>query len=308
MKNLAWSFLFLCLARLASGAIINVEFKFTPFLGDPAKDENVTCVPGKAAIFINNVPFGEQEVRQEQLPVLPEDREISPAIDVPMSSVGPVVRKGKNKIRIEFTPNDSSKSYCARLRWEELTDEVPDQSEPGAAPAPTEPKGGVDDRKEVKGKVVFERDFTTDFAFDLPWHHYPPVTSLTEDDKQKMVALLQTRANWFKPDFAELYQAIEDNGSLKVDDVRKAKCLEAAYQAGLRVPAPQAGDLEFVTTGGPEVVIRRAKGTLFGLDEKSLAPVKDEEVQMCAGMVLSVLFPGRLAAVRKPDGAWEIVY
>jgi hypothetical protein len=26
-----------------------------------------------------------------------------------MSSVGPVVRKGKNKIRIEFTPDDSAK-------------------------------------------------------------------------------------------------------------------------------------------------------------------------------------------------------
>ena len=65
---------------------------------------------------------------------------------------------------------------------------------------------GVDDRKAVKGKVVFEREFPADFALDLPWHHYPAVTSLTEEDKQKIAALLKTRAGWFKPDFAALYK------------------------------------------------------------------------------------------------------
>ena len=46
----------------------------------------------------------------------------------------------------------------------------------------------------------------------------------------------------------------------------------------------------------------RKNGALFGLDEKTFAPVKDEEMQMCAGMALSVIYPGRLMAVRKPDG------
>ena len=52
----------------------------------------------------------------------------------------------------------------------------------------------------------------------------------------------------------------------------------------------------------------RKNGSLFGLDEKTFAPVKDEETQMCAGMALSVIYPGRLVLVRKPEGAWEIVY
>ena len=56
------------------------------------------------------------------------------------------------------------------------------------------------------------------------------------------------------------------------------------------------------------MVVRRKTETLFPLDEKSLAPVKDEEAQMCVGMVLSVIYPGRRVVVRKPDGAWEIVY
>ena len=56
MKKLAFALL-MAAASLAPAAVINVEFKFTPFVGDPAKDDKVTTVPGKAAIFINNVPI-----------------------------------------------------------------------------------------------------------------------------------------------------------------------------------------------------------------------------------------------------------
>lgn len=308
MRKSAGLLLFLLAMPLARAAVINVEFKFTPFVGNPAKDEKVMTVPGKAAIFINNVPFVEQPVAENELPVLFEEREVAPAVWVPMSSVGPVVRKGKNKLRIEFTPNDASKSYRAQLRWASVTDSTTTEEEPGSVHSTNQADEGVDDRKDLKGKAVFEREFTADFAFDLPWQHYPPVTSLTEDDKQKIVALLKARAEWFKPDFSALYKAIDDNESLKVDDVRKAQCLESVYKAGVRVNAPQAGDLEFATTNGPEVVVTRPKGSLFGLDEKTFAAVKDEDTQMCAGMVLSMIYPIKLVAVRKPDGAWEIVY
>jgi hypothetical protein len=308
MKNIALGFLVLCLASRASAAVINVEFKFTPFVGDPAKDEKVMTMPGKAAVFINNVPFTEQEVREEQVPVLFDAHEAAAAVWVPMSSVGPVVRKGKNTIRIEFTPNDPGKTYRAQLRWASVMDEATEEAEPGNTRATNQANEGVDDRRDLKGKVVFQRDFSADFALDLPWHHYPPVASLNEEEKQKIAGLLQARAEWFKPDFASLYKAIDENESLKVDDVRRARCLEAAYQAGVRVKAPQAGELEFITSGGPEVIVRGKAGSLFGLDEKTLATLKDEETQTCVGMVLSVIYPGHLAVVRKPDGGWEIVY
>ena len=48
--------LLLVAASLAPAGVINVEFKFTPFIGDPEKDEEVTIVAGKAQVFINNVP------------------------------------------------------------------------------------------------------------------------------------------------------------------------------------------------------------------------------------------------------------
>jgi hypothetical protein len=252
--------------------------------------------------------IAEQELRAEKSPVLFEAHEVSAAVWVPISSVGPVVRKGKNKIRIEFTPNDAKQSYRAQLRWASVLDEETQEVAPGSVKATNQADEGVDDRKALQGKAVFERAFTADFALDLPWHHYPAVSSLTEEDKQKIAALLKTRAEWFQPDFAALYKAIDDNESLKVDDVRKARCLEAVYKLGVRVTAPPAGELEFATTDGPEVVVTRKSGSLWGLDEKTFAPVKDEEVQMCAGMALSAIYPGRIVAVRKPEGTWEIVY
>jgi hypothetical protein len=307
MRKIAGMLLLLAVP-LTRAAVINVEFKFTPFIGDPAKDLEVMTVPGKAVVFINNVTITEQEVRAEKSPVLFDEHEVSAAIWVPMSSAGPVVRKGKNKIRIEFTPNDSAKSYRAQLRWASVTDEPTEEVAPGSVKSTNQANEGVDDRKAVQGKVVLEREFVADFALDLPWHHYPAVTSLTEEDKQKIAELLKTRAEWFQPDFAKIYKAIEDNESLKVDDVRRARCLEAVYKLGVRVSAPPAGELEFMTTNSPEVMVTRKNASLFGLDEKTFAPVKDEETQMCAGMALSVIYPARLMVVQKPGDAWEIVY
>lgn len=307
MRKIAGTLLFLLLLPLAQAAVINVEFKFTPFVGDSAKAEKVKSIPGKATIFINNLPFVEQEVREEELPVLFAEREVSPALWIPMSSVGQVVRKGKNTIRIEFTPNDGAKPYRAQFRWASVMDTATEEIEPGAGRSTNQADEGVDERKDLKGKTVFEREFTADFALDLPWHHYPPITSLAEEDKQKIAALLKTRAEWFQPDFAGLYKALEENESLKVDDVRKAQCLEAVYKAGVRVTPPPAGELNFTTTSGPAVVVTKKTGTLFGLDEKTFEPIKDEETQMCAGIALSLVYPGKLIAVRNPDGVWEIV-
>jgi hypothetical protein len=307
MKKLAYTLVLLA-ASFAPAAIINVEFKFTPFVGDPLKGENVKTVAGKAAIFINNVPFVDQQVQEQEVPVVFDQHEVAPAVWLPMSSVGPIVRKGKNKIRIEFTPNDETKAYRAQLRWASVTDAATQEEEPGTVRSTNQTNEGVDDRKAIKGKVIFERDFVADFAPDLPWHHYPPITSLTEDDKQKIVALLKARVDWFKPDFSMVYKALEDNESLKVEDVRKAQCLEAVYKAGVRVTAPAAGELDFIITNGPEVIVTRKGGSLFGLDEKTFAAVKEEDTQMCAGMALSTIYPGKMTLTRKPDGTWEIVY
>lgn len=107
---------------LVHAKVVNVELKFTPYTGDAAKADKVETVAGTAAIFLNGVPYAEQAVRQDEAPVMSDEREIAPAVWLPVESLGPAVRKGKNTIRIEFTPSDLRTEYRGRLSWATVTD------------------------------------------------------------------------------------------------------------------------------------------------------------------------------------------
>jgi hypothetical protein len=56
------------------------------------------------------------------------------------------------------------------------------------------------------------------------------------------------------------------------------------------------------------VVVGRKAGWLYPFDQKTFAKVKGEQVQMCAGVALSVAYPPRLVVAKTPDGRWEIVF
>ena len=283
-------------------AVINFEVQFTPFTGDIKKSE-VQTVPGKASVYLNNVPIAEQDVEKKSVPVLFDNREIAPAVWVPVKSLGGLVRKGKNTLRIEFVPTDAKAAYQSRLQWNEVTDSV--RSAPGTS---TNRGGEGMETKASQGKAVFEKEFAGDFATELPWHKYPPVASLTDDDKQKLIALVKERADAFKPKFDSIYQILGTKPEVQVAEIRKIGCLEKAHAAGVRVPVPNAAELEFATTGTSAVVIARKGGWLYPFDQKAFAKVKGEQVQMCAGIALSVAYPPRLVVARAPDGRWEVVY
>jgi hypothetical protein len=53
----------------AGAGVANVEFKFTPIVGDPSTAGQVETVPGKASVFINNVLTADQEVGEGSLPL-----------------------------------------------------------------------------------------------------------------------------------------------------------------------------------------------------------------------------------------------
>jgi hypothetical protein len=163
--------------------------------------------------------------------------------------MGPALRRGRNKIRIEFVPANAKAAYDAQLRWASVTDQVTrTENGPGRVSATNQSNEGADNRKAV-GKVVLEREFAADFAADLPWHHYPPVTALTDADK-----------------------------------------------------------LDFVVTGNPEVVVRGKTGNLYPIDPKAIGRIKGEELQMGLAIVLGVLYPPQLVAVRDAAGKWAVVY
>jgi hypothetical protein len=295
-------------ALLLSGSavnakVINVEFKFTPFTGD-TKEDHVNSVAGKAKVFINNIPVAEQDIEQRELPVLFDDREISPSVWVPVASMGPVVRKGKNAIRIEFEPSQAT-PYSAQFSWALVSDQSTEKSKSGRVQATNQTGEGKEEKKGT-GKMVFEREFVADFAGDRPWHHYPAVAVVSEEDKQKLTGLLKQRADAFKPKFADVYRLLEGSKQgIDLAEARKAKCLDKAYAAGVRIAPPSPAELEFVTTGNPEVVLRRKDGPLFQPDQQAFGRIKGDEIQMCAGILLSIVYPPQLIVVRRPDGLWD---
>ena len=305
MKRALLAFLALW-SHCAMAAVINFEIQFTPFTGDIAKPE-VQTVAGKAAVFLNNIPVAEQDVDQKAVPVLFDNREIAPAVWLPVKSMGGLVRKGKNLVRIEFVPADANAAYQSRLQWNEVTDSV-SESRSGGAVTSTNRGGQGMETKKSQGKAVFEKEFTGDFATELAWHKYPSVAALSDDDRQKLVALVKERAEAFKPNFDAIYRILGSKPELQVAEIRKIGCLEKAHAAGVRVPVPAATDLEFATTGSAAVVIGRKAGWLYPFDQKTFAKVKGEQVQMCAGVALSVAYPPRLVVAKTPGGRWEIVF
>jgi hypothetical protein len=299
--------LFLFWPVLATAGVINVEFNFAPFIGDPAKDNLVETVPGRASVYINNVPVVEKDVHKSEVPVLFDEREVAASVWLPVGSLGPVLRKGKNKVRIEFDPTDSKAPYHAQFRWASVTDQVTrTEDTSGRVRETNQIDEGVDDRTAT-GRVVFEREFMADFAADLPWHHYPPVTTLTDEDKKALGMLVKERVEVFKPNFAAAYQMLKDNPNINLVELKKKKCLDKGYAAGIRVGAQPPDRLDFLTTGNPEIVVQSKTGSLYyPLSEKKR--IKDENLQMCLGAVFSVLYPPRMVVVRSASGKWEVVY
>ncbi len=295
-------------SSLASAAVINVEFKFTPFVGDPQKNEQVTTVAGKARLYINNIFFAEQEVRKGSVPVLFEAREIAPAVWLPVASAGPAVRKGRNTLRIDFEPADAQASYRAQLRWAEVNDQVTEERGGGQFKSTNQSGEGVEE-KAATGRLRIERQFDAPFASEHPWHRAAAVTSLSDADRQELAKLVKARADSFKPNFDGIYAALQGNPQIRVDDIRKMKCLDKAWAAGVRIDAPAADQLEATLTGNAEVVLRRTNGDLFRpADPAKFEKIKGEDARACAGFALFAAFPPRLVVVRNPGGAWEVVY
>ncbi len=129
----------------------------------------------------------------------------------------------------------------------------------------TNQNGEGTDAKQATGKVVFEREFVADFAADLPWHHDSPITALSDADKHQLAELVTARAGPFEPGFADIYRSLEGKEGIRVAEIKKAKCLDKAYAAGIRVAAPTFEQLDFVVTGGPEVLVQRKSGALYDL-------------------------------------------
>lgn len=289
--------------------VVNVELKFTPYTGNPAKDDAVESVAGTAAIFVNNVPYGEQPVTKDRVPVLFDDRELGPSVWIPMESLGPVVRHGTNTVRVEFTPVDAAAEYTGRLAWASVTDDEHESAKDGKTTATNQADAGKIE-KTGTGKLILQHELVADFAPDLPWHHYPPHKLVGPGDAGRITSLVQKRVDAFAPDFAGVYDVLAANPRIEVAKIKEAKCVEAAYAAGVRIDAPKPEELAFMATNNPEVVVKRTNGGKLFLPKnpEAFAKIAGEETQMCAGIALSLMFPPQLVVVKDPAGDWKVVY
>ena len=293
---------------LACAGVLNVEFKFTPYTGDLKQDE-VQKVPGKVRVFLNGAPYVEQEVEAGSVSVLFDDREVSPALWMTGSGMGPQLRKGKNHLRIEFEPADAKLAYTGQLRWSQVTDQVTESDNEDGSHSSTNMSGQGREDRPVTGKLVMERDFVADFATDRKWHHYPSPAPLSDADKAQLLALVTSRGEGFKPGFEGVYSALESHPEMQLAEIRKMKCMDAAWAAGIRVAPVPADQVAFDVGSGPEVIVRGSKGALYDFgDRAKFAKIPGDDLQMCAGMVLSIAYPPRMAVVRAPSGGWEVVY
>ena len=293
MSNAAWA------------KIINVEFNFTPFVGD-VKQSEVEMVPGKARVFLNNTPVAEVDVEQKKVPVLFEAREVAPAVWVNATTFGSLVIQGKNLLRIEFEPKDANAAYQARFQWADISDQVTKEETAGGFSSTNRAAQGMD-TKQAKGKVVVESPFQGDFAVDQAWHHYPAISAVSDDDKQQVLAQLKARTTAFKPKFEGIYKILEKNPQLIVSDIRKLKCLDKAYATGARISLENEADIEFTTSGGPAVVVSGKKGQLYRGDAKKFSKLKGD-AGFCAAVALTVAYPPRMVLVKTPAGKWEQIY
>lgn len=293
-------------ASIAAAQIIDVEFHFTPFTGDP-KEDRVRTVAGTARVYLNNVPIVEHPVREQTVPVLFAAREIAPSLWVRTATLGPLLRQGRNTLRVEFTPEDPKLAYRAQLRWAAVGDEVRRIERPGGGSATNRRDEGMDEQRG-SGPLRFERNFNAPFGVPRPWHSYPPVGELSEDDRQQILRIVQSRVDAFKPDFSALYRLLADTDGIDAAKVRKAACLDKGYAAGIRLVAVPPGEIDLRTTGGPEVVVAARKGELFRpADFKPFERIRGEELQMCIGLSLQAAYPPRLIVVKPPSGRWEVV-
>jgi hypothetical protein len=292
----------------AQAAVINEEFKFTAYTGDKRQDQ-VQAVPGRARVYLNNVLVAEQQVSGGEMPVLFDDREISPSVWLPVASLGPRLRKGQNRVRIEFEPVDPALAYHAQLSWAAVNDQATESSSGLGQSSATNQSGEGMEQRDSKGRLVLERAFDAPFAADLPWHHYPAVSALSAEDKAALLALLQARAQAFAPKFEPLYAILGGVDGLDMAQLRKLRCLDKGYAAGLRVGAPAPEQVDFIASGQPEVMLQARGQSLYALDFDLLRKkIKDEKTQECLGTVLMTLYGPQAAAVHDPAGGWKLVY
>lgn len=283
----------------ALAGTVGFELSFAPFTGDLAADA-VAAVPGTVSVWLDGIFVAEQPVAAEELMVLFDAREVSPALWLPTSSHTELLHPGENHYRLVFTPDDPATPYTAQLRWASVSDVTREERRDGALRGTNLATQGLENR-EATGSVTFEGTFLADWATAQPWHAWPAVDTVTPADRTWIAMLLAQRTSWFLPPFEILHGQLKRTRGIDAAHIRKARCLEAAWKAGLRITAAPAESLEIETTGTAVVVLR---GEPYRANREVLGDIHDPEKAFCAAVALGAIYAPPVRLVRRADGFW----
>jgi hypothetical protein len=157
-------------ASIACAEVVGV--RFAAYAGDPEKDpQSIQQLPGVLRVFVNQYLYAEHKMKSKNYR-FPRSAQSRKSLGIAVKEFGPRVRRGKNTIELEFEPADANQDYFASISV--VSVEVLRYSSSGES-------------VKSKGIAYFPVPFTSATAVDLPWHHYPPVTTLSVGDKQKVL-------------------------------------------------------------------------------------------------------------------------
>ncbi|MBI2265000.1 MAG: hypothetical protein HYU64_07490 [Armatimonadetes bacterium] len=292
---------------------LNLEFNFGAYVRDSNDKSQVLCVPGEIILRVNDAFVYKTETTGEPLTSTFEN-EVSLPLAGNVLSLGPVVRKGPNKLVFEFIPRDSSMEYEIELRFSRVMDQAKLERTSGG----TFQGGNLSALEAIhnneKGRVAIEKTVDADFAQDRPWHHYPPVSSLTEGDRKALLSALKGKADLFSiGNFPKLIQELKAGTQFQATpEVQKLlrKGLEKYLKRHKALNLLSLEKMEFLLTGRQEVLILRKgeEGFLVNLDpdDAAKAGLTMDEGSVLAGAVAQFFW--KTAYARNPQGLWERVY
>lgn len=108
------------IGRPASPKVININFYFTPYT--EGKNNSLEVVKGRIEVSVNEIHFAGENYQEDK--VMKIFGEVVGGSIISADSFLSLLKKGKNKLHIDFKPVDKHRKYKIYLKKEYVCDEV----------------------------------------------------------------------------------------------------------------------------------------------------------------------------------------
>ncbi|AXK39482.1 hypothetical protein DWG20_08565 [Crenobacter cavernae] len=145
-------------ASALAQAEVNMEFKFTPFVGAENEAGKIEVMPGTARIYVNGALHSERKLAKAS--VLADGGGVAPSLSLPVSSLGEKLKRGANTLRVEFRPADANKRYRVQFGWAAASDSIGAADDAGRRRSGNQASSTGRQTRDAVGPVAFESRFS----------------------------------------------------------------------------------------------------------------------------------------------------